>query len=221
MGSPLPAGPRRAAGRNHLQVWLTFGQSGKSGRSTAHLVGGVVADTRRARRTIWNNAGMSGSGNYLRLPAWLVGRWLLVGLVVAGVFGMHVLSAPDDGVGHGMVMTAQGVDADQAGAHGALSSSTRQMGGHVEVRSGQASASASARSNSFLPDTPPSMPGEMAMCLLFLATAAAAVAMVKRAVGRSDRAAGQHSATGLALGHSWRGPLRAASPRIALCILRV
>lgn len=151
----------------------------------------------------------------LRAPAWLMGRWLLVGLVVAGVFGMHVLSAPDHGVGHGMVMTAQAMDSEQASVHGsAPSTSTIQMDGHFEVRSDQASAPA-------VPSTPPPMPAAMAMCLLFLAAAGAVVAILTLAGGRSDRAAGQRSATGLGLGHSWRDPPGAAPPRIALCILRV
>lgn len=151
----------------------------------------------------------------LRALAWLMGRWLLVGLVVAGVFGMHVLSAPDDGVGHGMVMTAQAMDSEQASVHGgAPSSPTMQMDGHFEVRSDHASAPT-------VPSTPPPMPAAMAMCLLFLAAAAAVVAILTLAVGRSDRAAGQRSATGLGLGRSWRDPAGAAPPRIALCILRV
>ena len=158
---------------------------------------------------------MSLSRRYLRAPARLVRRWLLVGLVMVGLFAMHVLSAPDHGVGHGMVMTAQAMGSEQARVHGsAPSSSTIQLDGHFEVRPGQASASS-------VPSTPPPMPGAMAMCLLFLAAAAAVVAILALAVGRSDRAAGQRSATGLGLGHSWRDPPGAAPPRIALCILRV
>ncbi len=155
---------------------------------------------------------MSVAVQYRRRLAGPFGRWLLVGLVLAGIIGMHVLSEQDAGVGHGMVMTAQTMRSAHAGVYSEPDPVPMLMTDQAETRTGQVTAS---------PATDGGMPGSMAMCLLFLAAGVAALALLLLRLCRTIRAAGQASVAGRGWGYFLRGPPRAASPRIALCILRV
>lgn len=150
-----------------------------------------------------------------RLLTGVWGRWLLVGLVMAGIVGMHVLSEQDSGAGHGMVMTPQSMAPGQADGHVELVAGTMVMadadahGGHATVAASVVAAAGG-------------MSGSMAMCLLFLGAGAAALGLLLMLrLRRADRTKGHASTTAGGCGLFLRGPPGGDPPRIALCVLRV
>lgn len=148
-----------------------------------------------------------------RQLAGVSGRWLLVGLVMAGIVGMHVLSAPDSGEGHGMVMTAQRTELGHTDGHGATSAAPMLMSDAAAGEAIGATSVAAAGGNG--------MSGSMAMCLLFLGAAAAALAVLMLRMRRKARPAGHSCPAASGWGPFLRGPPGADPPRIALCVLRV
>lgn len=130
-------------------------------------------------------------------------RWVLLLAVIAGVFGMHVLTA-GDGPGHGMVPA----DTKTAGHHGdpAMAEPEPQPA-PVEPMAA--------------PLPPAFGHGDMAGCILFLVVGGAllllALALVRAGGGRDDR---DRRTAGLLLDLRRRGPPD-GWPRVALGVLRV
>lgn len=124
-------------------------------------------------------------------------RWVLLLAVIAGVFGMHVLT-PGDGPGHGMVPAAMPDDHHTAATVPEPAPSGPSM---AELPSG-------------------SVHGDMAGCVLFLVVGGAALLLM--ALARLSPAAhdSEHRIHGLRLDLRRRGPPD-GWPRLALNVIRV
>ncbi|WP_395729872.1 DUF6153 family protein [Nakamurella sp.] len=130
-------------------------------------------------------------------------RWVLLLAVIAGVIGMHVLTA-GDGPGHGM-----------------LPAVTMAAGHHGDPAMAEP-ASHSASVEPMVASLPPAFGhGDMAGCILFLVVGGAllllALALARAGTGPDDR---DRRAAGLLLDLRRRGPPD-GWPRIALRVLRV
>jgi len=153
----------------------------------------------------------------------LLGRWVLIALVLAGVFAMHVLAQHDaaDG-GHGMLMEphatamapalSSSTDRVMTGGNAGPAPESAAVGPGAELAAVPASAVAPSGGDSTV---------EMACCVLFLTAAGALVLSLLLASGQSAAAAPgtRHPAF---LPTYLRGPPPGpAPPRISLCVLRV
>jgi hypothetical protein len=170
-------------------------------------------DARRSRRSSAILGAVSTPRRVPRQLAAVSARWLMVGLVIAGIVGMHVLSVQDPGEGHGMVMTPQSMESDWADGHGDLSAGPMVMSGAGAPGQATVAPSVAAGGNG--------MSGSMVMCLLFLGAGAAALALLVLHMRRADGPVRHPSRTGRGWGCLLRGPPGADPPRIALCVLRV
>lgn len=149
-------------------------------------------------------------------------RWVLLGLVAAGVIGMHVLSEPDTGSGHGMMMYTT-PNHPVAVARSAATGIDPHLPGMVMTSTAAASevSFAPATAAEITTPAPGEMSGAMGMCLLFLAAGAAAIVLTllafrarRSAVDLTVRFSGRWAV-------SRRGPPLIAVPPHSLCILRV
>lgn len=136
-------------------------------------------------------------------------RGLLLAAVLAGIFGMHVLSAEDGSGGHGALPTVEpGVHSTMAGA---------------ENTHPPTPMAALAESAAFLPDPGSGMDhGDMAGCILFLVAGTAALLLVlvrhRRSIASTDPV--RRRATALT-DLRRRGPPGRYRPRVALCVIRI
>lgn len=172
-----------------------------------------MADARRSRRS---SAILGAVSTPRRVPRQLAAvsvRRLMVGLVIAGIVGMHVLSVQDPGGGHGMVMTPQSMESGRVDGHGDLTEAPMAMSGADATGQPTVAPSVPAGGNG--------MSGSMAMCLLFLGAGAAALALLMLRLRRADGPVRHPSTTGRGWGYLLRGPPGTDPPRIALCVLRV
>lgn len=139
-----------------------------------------------------------------RVTARVMTRWLLLGAVVAGIFGMHVLTAEDAGHGHG----ALPVSTSTAGHAGMPADTTPAL----SVKSTDAETVAA-------PSGHGTNTTVMAGCMLLLAIGAAAlIAALLRSVGHADSTGFSRVTAGIA-GIQRRGPPH--RPRVALCVTRI
>lgn len=150
---------------------------------------------------------------FRRQMAAVMCRWLLAGLAMAGIVVMHVLSMPDSGVGHGMLMTAGSMRSQHAEVHSEMTAAPMLMPDTV------ASTAVVVPSVSLAtPDN--GMSGSMAMCLLYLGAATAGVALLLLRKSRPGPTAGQLSTSAQVWRYRLRGPPGAVLPRFSLCVLR-
>lgn len=146
-----------------------------------------------------------------RLPAAItprVARWLLLAAVLAGVFGMHVLTVDDAPGGHGMLpqisMTGHGM---AAGPAITMTDPVAAGSGAAVLRSDSGGAAGH---------------GAMAGCILFLTVGGAALMLALLASRRATHAAGAARITGIRLTDlRRRGPPGRYRPRVALCVIRI
>ena len=147
-----------------------------------------------------------------RVSPRLLFRGLLLAAVLAGIFGMHVLTAHDGGNGHGALpMTGT---AGMAGDH--------EMATTRDPQSVAAAQMAPVTAASvFVGDSGSGMAhGAMAACILFLA--AAALILGLRRYRWLTRTTGPGSAARSALmGIRRRGPPGRYRPRVTLCVIRI
>ena len=129
-------------------------------------------------------------------------RWVLLLAVIAGVFGMHVLTA-GDGPGHGMVPVP--VMTDQHTTHDSSA---------IAVEAGPTTADTLASSPA------PTGHGDMAGCILFLIVGGAALLLVAVAHGTNEHGDAAATARRLLLDLRRRGPPD-GWPRLALGVIRV
>jgi len=133
----------------------------------------------------------------------------LLAAVLAGIFGMHVLSAESGSGGHGALPTVEpGGHSTMAGAENA----------HTPTP-----IAASAEAAAFLPDSGSGMDhGDMAGCILFLVAGTAALLLVLLRHRRSSAStdAVRRRATAPA-DLRRRGPPGRYRPRVALCVIRI
>ncbi len=98
---------------------------------------------------------------------WSAARWLLIGLLLAGVLGMHVLSGHDSSGRHGLIVNAG------AGAHQAQPQP--------------------APADAMVPTVPNDLPGSIAACLLALAVVVGLALLLLRPVRRARQGPGRFS----------------------------
>jgi hypothetical protein len=147
---------------------------------------------------------------------WVSPRALLRGLlliaVLAGIFGMHVLTADDGANGHGALpMTST---AGMTSVHEMVTTHDSEVAPAAEMTPMDAATAFFADPGSGMDH------GAMAACILFLAAAAALILMLLR-YRRLTRTSGPGRAARSALtGIRRRGPPGRYRPRVALCVIR-
>ena len=143
-------------------------------------------------------------------------RGMLLAAVLAGIFGMHVLTADDGANGHGalpMIGTA-GHTAAMSGGHEMAALSDPQVLTAAEMTPVPVVTEFLANSGSGMSH------GAMAACTLFLAAAAALILGLLR-YHRLTRSTGPDPAARSALtAIRRRGPPGRYRPRVALCVIR-
>jgi hypothetical protein len=144
-----------------------------------------------------------------------VRRWLLLAAVIAGIFGMHVLTAEDGTSRHGalpMISTA---------GHAEMTGHDPQLAGAlplaVDAAVGMAGVAAVTA------DGPGSGGdhGAMAGCILFLAVGAAALILVLLRLRGGPGLAGIGRLAGTSVSDMRRRGPPGRWPRLALCVIRV
>lgn len=172
---------------------------------------------RGADRSGWDTVGMDRGGRadltQDGVPLRLLLRGLLIAVVLAGIFGMHVLTADDGANGHGALpMTST---AAMAGGHEMVTTHEPDVAAAAEMTRVRVATSFFANSGSGMPH------GSMAACVLFLAAAAALILILFR-YRRLTLTIGPGSAARSALtGIRRRGPPGRYRPRVALCVIRI
>jgi len=153
-------------------------------------------------------------------PSWgstpgKVRRWLLLGAVIAGIFGMHVLTAEDGTSRHGALpMISTAGHADMTG-HDPQLASARPLA--VDAAVGMAGVAAVTAAD-------PGSGGDhgaMAGCILFLAVGAAALILVLLRLRGGPGLAGIGRFAGTAVSDMRRRGPPGRWPRFALCVIRV
>jgi hypothetical protein len=151
-------------------------------------------------------------------PVYRLVRWMLLALVAAGVIGMHVLSEQDTGGGHGMVMDAGAPVAAMGPSASAMDHQAMIM---TSPSASSLASSAIVSSADLLTPARQGMSGAMAMCLLFLATGAAALTLALLAAHATRRAADLTDGFSVLRGVRRRGPPLPLVDSHLLCIWRV
>ena len=152
-------------------------------------------------------------------PAWTAVRWTLLTAVLAGLFGMHVLTDGDNASGHG--------DLAPVGAAGQSSSSTDVMTSMprdlpTASDSGSAVNTSSVAVVSAAPTVPMGAGHGMAQCVLFLVTVGSAVLLALLASRWPAPTGGLLAAVTAIWGElRRRGPPGPERRRIALCVTRI
>jgi hypothetical protein len=169
----------------------------------------------------WETVGMDRGEREVLHRNWVSPRVLLRGLllaaVLAGIFGMHVLTADDGANGHGSLpMTSIAGMTSIVG----MTSGQEMVTTHEPWVVTAAEMTEVAAATVFFPDPGSGMAhGAMAACILFLAAAALILMLFRyRWLARTS---GPGSAARSALtGIRRRGPPGRYRPRVALCVIR-
>ena len=161
-------------------------------------------------------------GRHRGSPAWTAVRWTLLAAVLAGLFGMHVLTDGDNASGHG--------DLAPVGAAARSSSSSDVMTG-MPRDPPTASDSDSAMTTSSVavisavsaaPTVPMGAGHTMAQCVLFLVTVGSALLLALLASRWPAPTGGLLAAVTAIWGElRRRGPPGPERRRIALCVTRI
>ncbi len=168
----------------------------------------------------WGTGEMGTAGRKNHAHARLLGRGLLLGLVLVGIFGMHVLT-PDDGLGAHGALPMTGA----TGNHGAMADQSVAAPGpgpmmpapemSAPAASMVISASAEADSGSGMNHA------AMASCILFLAAGVAALVLALLRYRRTTWSVGTGRVGNGKTDVRRRGPPGRFRPRVALCVIRV
>ena len=159
---------RRRPGPRHSAL-LAIDNPGCTGPGACRSASGCQPDTDHVADVDRRPGRRRGS------PAWTAVRWTLLAAVLAGLFGMHVLSDGDNASGHG--------DLAPVGAAAQSSSSNRRHDGHAAgpptaSDSGAASNTSSVAVVSAVwaaPTVPMGAGHAMAQCVLFLVAVGSAL----------------------------------------------
>jgi hypothetical protein len=145
-------------------------------------------------------------------------RWVLLAAVLAGIFGMHVLTAGDDAGGHGALPMV-----GMLGHHGMITDTPALTSDVAVTISVPAAAALPGAVAAVLRSADGSGgDGVMAGCILFLVVGAAALLLALLISRRATRAAGTAGLGGLTLTDLMRrGPPIRYRPRVALCVIRI
>lgn len=144
-------------------------------------------------------------------------RWLLLGGVLIGLFGMHVLTVEDAAGGHGMLPPALSGHA----GHGTTTSTTTDQEGAADST---APVSRPIHSEVAAPDGPRSGAGGhdgLTSCVLFLVLGGAALLFALLAYRRRGTGPGGAGSVAAVAAWLWRRGPPAPWPRVALCVIRV
>lgn len=176
--------------------------------------------TRHSRRQTLFRSGTMVTVTTARRAVGLVDAWAarsallaLIGLVIAGIFAMHVLGSHDQDGDHSMSVSAPGVVAAHASAAHPGSDMSDMADMAVVAAAGDGSAVTSAAGHG--------MPGSMAGCILFLVGVGGLVVALMLALAL---AGGRNPDVFDARGSfriRRRGPPGTAPPHFSLCVLRV
>jgi hypothetical protein len=163
---------------------------------------------------------------------WSALRWVMSGLVIAGILAMHVLGGHDGGGSAPMVMGPAGPTMTAMQAMSANMSVSTNMSMNMSV-STNANMSTHPEPTVTVADRSPVSTmiaaagsagngmSDMSCCILFLITAAATVLLALLATGRFAGSSAAGSGSHIGTTTWWRGPPGDAPPRFSLCVLRV
>jgi hypothetical protein len=163
----------------------------------------------------WNTGGVGWTDRQVRRLS-TAARWTLLAAVLAGLFGMHVLTAEDGSSGHG------GLPMISTSGHAGMTVSVPSADPMPVVMDAVGSLPGIAAVLSADPD--PGAGGDhgaMAGCILFLVVGGAALILLLVRLGEYQGTAGLGRSAGFAVtGMRRRGP-PGRWPRLALCVIRV
>jgi hypothetical protein len=144
-----------------------------------------------------------------------VRRWLLLAAVIAGIFGMHVLTAEDGTSRHGalpMISTA---------GHAEMTGHDPQLAGALPLAVDAAVGMAGVAVVTAADPGSGGDHGAMAGCILFLAVGAAALILVLLRLRGGPGLAGIGRLAGTSVSDMRRRGPPGRWPRLALCVIRV
>lgn len=135
----------------------------------------------------------------------------LIGLVIAGIFAMHVLGSHDQAGEHSMPAGMPTVAAEQMHM------------GHADMapRMGEVATAPAAGNFALSAGTGDGMSGPMGSCILFLAAVGGLILALLLAFGSADGGGTDAFASWSARTVRRRGPPTTAPPHCSLCVLRV
>ena len=145
---------------------------------------------------------------------WNAARSVLLAAVLAGLFGMHVLTAEDGGTGGHSALPMIATSAHDGGMTGPARATTQDVPATIDAADGGAV---------LLPATPGTGGdhGEMAGCILFLVIGGAALILALLRHRGAPWTTGLGRLAGIALTDLPRRGPPGAWPRLALCVIRV
>ena len=145
---------------------------------------------------------------------WNAARGVLLAAVLAGLFGMHVLTAEDSGTGGHGALPMIATSAHDGGMTGPARATTQDVPATIDAADGGAV---------LLPATPGTGGdhGEMAGCILFLVIGGAALILALLRHRGAPWTTGLGRLAGIALTDLPRRGPPGAWPRLALCVIRV
>jgi hypothetical protein len=154
-------------------------------------------------------------------------RWVLLAAVLAGIFGMHVLTADNDMSGHGAlpVAGAAGPDAMAAVPH---QTATPEPGGMTSATDAAARMGAVLTEAAVtgavvgpMPTLPGGGHGAMAACILFLSAGAVAFLLALHYRRTLLSSSLRRFCAAVLTDLRRRGPPGRYRPRVALCVIRI
>ena len=153
-------------------------------------------------------------------PAWAAVRWMLLAAVLAGLFGMHVLTDGDDDSVHGDLAQVPAAAQSSSGDH--VMTGVRR---EVPTAFDAGGTPVNARSAAVVSTAPNGGLGAgqgMAQCVLFLLTVGSALLLALLASRWPATTCGPLAAvTVIWCDLRRRGPPGPERPRIALCVTRI
>lgn len=176
--------------------------------TTTSALAASLRGARADRRTL-DRMDPTGQQSSRTAPSYRLARWILLTLVMAGIFGMHVLSQPEPAGGHGMLM--------QPRSAAAMPMSMTDHHHSAEP----VAATGWPRPDTFIATVSTGMSGSMLCCILFLAAGGLLILLMVLATIRRADVAGSTQPSLLLWAVSRRGPPGGRPPRISLCVLRV
>jgi hypothetical protein len=160
-------------------------------------------------------------GRHRGSPAWTAVRWTLLAAVLAGLFGMHVLSDGDDASGHGDL--APVVAGQSSSSTDVMTGMPRDLPTAFDSDSAVNTSSVAVVSAVWAAPTVPMGGGHgMAQCVLFMVAVGSALLLALLASRWPATTGGLLAAVTTIWGElRRRGPPGPERRRIALCVTRI
>ena len=158
-------------------------------------------------------------GRHRGSPAWIAVRWTLLAAVLAGLFGMHVLTDGDTASGHGDLAPVR-TAAQSPSSTDVMTGMPRDL--PTAFDSGSTSNTSSVAVISAAPTVPMGAGHGMAQCVLFLVAVGSALLLALLASRWPATTGGLLAAVTTIWGElRRRGPPGPERRRIALCVTRI